>query len=67
VWPSSHAARLGVSRLEAERGAWDEARADLEGIGLTSPDGDDPWWAYDFGQAWRIESALAELRTLVSR
>jgi tetratricopeptide (TPR) repeat protein len=67
VWPSSHAARLGVSRLDAERGAWDEARKDLDGVGLTTPDGDDPWWAYDFGQAWRIESAVAEMRTLVSR
>lgn len=67
VWPASHAARMGLSRMRAERGAWDEARAELEGIGLTPPDSDDPWWAYDFGQAWRIESALSDLRTKVSR
>lgn len=67
LWPSSHAARMGLSRIRAERGAWDEARTELEGIGLTTPEGADPWWAYDFGQAWRLESGLADLRTLVSR
>jgi tetratricopeptide (TPR) repeat protein len=67
VWPTSHAARMGLSRIRADRGAWDEARTELEGIGLTTPESDDPWWAYDFGQAWRIESGLADLRKQVSR
>ena len=58
---------MGLSRARAERGAWDEARRELEGIGLTAPESDDPWWAYDFGQAWRIESGLADLRKQVSR
>jgi tetratricopeptide (TPR) repeat protein len=67
LWPTSHAARVGLSRMRAERAAWDEARTELEGISLTAPETDDPWWAYDFGQAWRIESALADLRKQVSR
>ena len=53
--------------MRAERGAWDEARTELEGVSLTAPESDDPWWAYDFGQAWRIETALADLRKQVSR
>ena len=67
LWPTSHAARMGLSRIRADRGAWDEARTELDGIGLTPPEGEDPWWAYDFGQAWRIESGLADLRKQVSR
>jgi tetratricopeptide (TPR) repeat protein len=67
VWPSSQAARLGLSRLRAERGAWDEARKELDGVGGAGGSGDDPWWAYDFGQAWRIESDVTELRKLVPR
>jgi tetratricopeptide (TPR) repeat protein len=66
LWPSSQAARVGLSRVRAERGAWDEARKELDGIGVRA-DGDDPWWAYDFGQAWRIEDGVAELRKLLPR
>jgi tetratricopeptide (TPR) repeat protein len=28
---------------------------------------DDPWWSYHFGQAWRFDSALKELRKDVAR
>jgi tetratricopeptide (TPR) repeat protein len=28
---------------------------------------DDPWWSYHFGQAWRFDSALRELRKDVAR
>ena len=28
---------------------------------------EDPWWAYGFGQAWRIDAGLATLRRLVVR
>jgi tetratricopeptide (TPR) repeat protein len=28
---------------------------------------DDPWWSYHFGQAWRFDSALRELRKEVAR
>ena len=61
---------MGLSRLQAERGDWDDARTELDGIAQHAEDPEkhgDPWWAYDFGQAWRIESGLAELRKLVSR
>lgn len=67
LWPASQAARVGLSRIRADRGAWAEARTELEGIGQVSPDTDDPWWAYDFGQAWRLESGLADLRKQVAR
>jgi len=67
LWPSSQAARLGLSRLQAEGADWAEARKELEGLGTEGEDRADPWWAYDFGQAWRLESGLAELRKTVSR
>lgn len=71
TWPQSQAARLGLSRLSAHDADWASARRELDALAEsgTTPESQhaDPWWAYDFGQAWRIEPALAELRTAVSR
>ncbi len=68
LWPASQAAPLALGRMAAAQGRWDEAQAKL---GVFAPPGpsdqrpEDPWWAYDFGQAWRIESGLSELRRMV--
>jgi thioredoxin-like negative regulator of GroEL len=70
AWPASQAARMGLSRAQADRGDWTAARGELDGVAQHADDLDkngDPWWAYDFGQAWRIESGLAELRKLAAR
>jgi tetratricopeptide (TPR) repeat protein len=70
LWPASQAARMGLSRSHAERGDWAEARRELDGLpppGTELADRADPWWAYDFGQAWRLESGIVELRRLVPR
>jgi tetratricopeptide (TPR) repeat protein len=68
LWPASQASPLALSRLLAASGDWDSARQHLARLEPAAGGSqDDPWWAYDFGQAWRIESALAELRLVVSR
>ncbi|HEY8548543.1 MAG TPA: tetratricopeptide repeat protein [Vicinamibacterales bacterium] len=68
IWPQSQSAQLAISRLLASHGDWEGARQRLAVLAPSEPSAspaEDPWWAYDFGQAWRIESGLAELRRLV--
>ena len=68
VWPDAQAAVLALSRIEASDGEWPAAQARL--AVLSSRAGgrpEDPWWAYAFGQAWRIDAGLATLRRLVVR
>jgi tetratricopeptide (TPR) repeat protein len=68
VWPQAQAPILALSRLSASEGDWPAAKARL--ASLEPQNGgrfEDPWWAYPFGQAWRLDAAVATLRTLVSR
>jgi tetratricopeptide (TPR) repeat protein len=66
VWPDSQAAILALSRLDVSDGDWPAAQARLSTLAPRA-DGraEDPWWAYAFGQAWRIDAGLATLRRLV--
>jgi tetratricopeptide (TPR) repeat protein len=67
-WSAAQAPILALSRLSASEGDWPAAKARL--ASLEPQNGgrfEDPWWAYPFGQAWRIDAGVATLRTLVSR
>ncbi len=68
AWPEAQSPVLALSRLEASAGDWPAAQARLAAF-APRPDGrpEDPWWAYGFGQAWRIDAGLATLRRLVVR
>ncbi len=68
AWPDAQSPVLALSRIEASSGEWTEAQARL--VALSPRAGgraEDPWWAYGFGQAWRIDAGLATLRRLVVR
>jgi tetratricopeptide (TPR) repeat protein len=70
VWPANQAAHVALSRLAADAADWVAARKELDALDANRAERErvaDPWWAYDFGQAWRIESSLAELRATVTR
>jgi tetratricopeptide (TPR) repeat protein len=68
IWPDSQAAILALSRLSATDGEWPAAQAHLAALAPRAGGrAEDPWWAYGFGQAWRIDAALATLRRLVVR
>ncbi|MEO5820650.1 MAG: tetratricopeptide repeat protein [Vicinamibacteraceae bacterium] len=68
IWPASQTAVLALSRMEAADGDWQAAQARLARL-WPQPHccAEDPWWAYGFGQAWRIDAGLATLRRLVVR
>jgi hypothetical protein len=68
IWPDAQAPVLALSRLSATEGDWPAAQARLAAL-APRPGGrpEDPWWAYGFGQAWRIDAALDTLRRLVVR
>jgi tetratricopeptide (TPR) repeat protein len=68
IWPNAQAATLALSRLSASDGDWPAAQARLASLAPRAGGrAEDPWWAYGFGQAWRIEAALATMRRLVVR
>jgi tetratricopeptide (TPR) repeat protein len=68
IWPESQAPILALSRLSATDGDWPAAQAHLAALSPRAGGrAEDPWWAYGFGQAWRIDAALATLRRLVVR
>jgi tetratricopeptide (TPR) repeat protein len=68
VWPDSQGALLALSRIEAGEGDWPAAQARLAALAPRAGGRpEDPWWAYGFGQAWRLEAGLATLRRLVVR
>jgi tetratricopeptide (TPR) repeat protein len=67
IWPGSQSAVLAISRLLASEGDWTAAQQHLA-VFEPSPGGErpeDPWWAYDFGQAWRLDSGIGVLRGMV--
>lgn len=70
-WPDSQAARVALSRLFVLDGQDDWARALTTELGRLAgplgpqPEGrlsaaEDPWFWYDYGQAWRFRRLLAE-------
>jgi tetratricopeptide (TPR) repeat protein len=68
AWPEAQSPVLALSRLEASAGDWPAAQARLAAFAPTAGGrSEDPWWAYGFGQAWRIDAGLATLRRLVVR
>lgn len=68
IWPDSQGAQLALSRLSAAEGDWPAAQARLVALAPRAGGrGEDPWWAYGFGQAWRIDAGVGTLRKLVSR
>ena len=68
AWPDAQSPVLALSRLDASDGEWPAAQARLSALGPRAGGrAEDPWWAYGFGQAWRIDAGLAALRRLVVR
>ena len=68
AWPDAQSPVLALSRLEASDGDWPAAQARLSTLAPRAGGrAEDPWWAYGFGQAWRIDAGLATLRRLVVR
>jgi Tfp pilus assembly protein PilF len=68
AWPDAQSPVLALSRLEASDGEWPAAQARLSTFTPRAGGrAEDPWWAYGFGQAWRIDAGLATLRRLVVR
>jgi Tfp pilus assembly protein PilF len=68
AWPEAQSPALALSRLEASAGDWPAAQARLAVFGPRAGGRpEDPWWAYGFGQAWRIDAGLVALRRLVVR
>jgi tetratricopeptide (TPR) repeat protein len=60
--PSAQSALIGASELQHRAGERREAAVSLaSGIGAQKSD---PWWAYLFGEYWRIETHLKELRRM---
>jgi tetratricopeptide (TPR) repeat protein len=68
TWPDAQASAIGLARVRALDGAFDEARAALRivrqpprpGVML---DRSDPWLGYDGGQAWRLPDGLRALQS----
>jgi len=68
AWSDAQSPVLALSRLDASDGDWAAAQARLSALGPRAGGrAEDPWWAYGFGQAWRIDAGLATLRRLVVR
>jgi tetratricopeptide (TPR) repeat protein len=68
AWPDAQSPVLALSRLDASDGDWPAAQARLSTFTPRAGGrAEDPWWAYGFGQAWRIDAGLAALRRLVVR
>jgi len=68
IWPEAQAPVLALSRLSASEGDWPAAQARLATLAPRAGGrGEDPWWAYGFGQAWRIDAGLETLHRLVVR
>ena len=68
AWPDAQSPVLALSRIDASSGEWTAAQARLAALSpRTGGRAEDPWWAYGFGQAWRIDAGLATLRRLVVR
>jgi hypothetical protein len=61
--PSAQSARLAASELLHREGKHRQAAASLaSAIGATNVA--DPWWAYLFGEFWRVDSLLDALRRI---
>jgi tetratricopeptide (TPR) repeat protein len=61
--PRCQIAALALSNALVLLGNRDAAIAIARGSAMVGPDQcDDPWWSYDYGQAWRLEATLAALR-----
>jgi len=68
AWPDAQSPIQALSRIEASEGDWPAAQARLATLAPRAGGrGEDPWWAYAFGQAWRIDAGLATMRRLVVR
>jgi tetratricopeptide (TPR) repeat protein len=68
VWPEAQSPAIALSRMAASDGDWPAAQARLEALAPRAGGrAEDPWWAYGFGQAWRIDAGVATLRRLVVR
>jgi len=68
AWPEAQSPVLALSRIDAYEGDWPAAQARLATLAPRAGGrAEDPWWAYGFGQAWRIDASLAALRRLVVR
>jgi tetratricopeptide (TPR) repeat protein len=53
---------LALSAVLRDLGERESATETLERVAAAGAQCDDPWWSYRFGQAWRLDATLAELR-----
>lgn len=61
--PQCQVATLALSNALALLGDRKNAVAVASRVASVGPDRcDDPWWLYDYGEAWRLEATLAALR-----
>ena len=69
AWPDAQSAGAGAEphRGVATATGRRRRRASRRSSPRAGGRAEDPWWAYGFGQAWRIDAGLATLRRLVVR
>jgi tetratricopeptide (TPR) repeat protein len=65
-WPGAQSPAIGVARLRALAGTYQDARAALTDMHLDraadAPERSDPWMGYIGAQAWRLPSGIAALQ-----
>jgi tetratricopeptide (TPR) repeat protein len=64
--PHAQAPRLAASELRHRLGARQEA-AQRAADGIGEEQADDPWWAYLFGEFWRIDAYVDTMREMARR
>jgi tetratricopeptide (TPR) repeat protein len=67
-WPGCQSGHVGLSRAFEARGERSLALGALQPLWSEHASRrcpSDPWWLYDFGQAWRIDARLTSLRARV--
>ena len=61
--PSSQAAKIAASELRHRAGDRRKAIDDLQSA-IGSQESDDPWWMYFYGEHWRLDPLLDDLRAM---
>jgi tetratricopeptide (TPR) repeat protein len=66
--PGCQVASIALGNAQGLVGRLDASRDIVAKAGDIGPEAcEDPWWSYDYGQAWQIEDSLQELRRLVRK
>lgn len=66
VAPDCQVAALGLAHALRLVGEYESAAATARAAAVGGPSAcEDPWWSYDYGQAWKLDAALEILRRTV--